>query len=96
MKVTIELLVVRVDKIPYYVTAIRDVYDNVQISIPAEYFTLDDLNLYFSFCSEDTRLKRIEEARNRGRLLDEQEAKDFRSNFSRVSISIETKEVEVL
>lgn len=96
MKVEVELLVVRVDKSPYYVTAVQDMYDHVQISIPSEYFTDEDLNLYCSCYSLDCRTNRIEEIRNSGLLRDEQEAKDLCCNLSRVSIGIEKKEIEVL
>ena len=96
MKVNVELLVVRVDKIPYYATPVQDIYDRVQINIPSEYFTDEDLNLYLSCYSLEHRINRMEEVRNLGMLRDEQEAKDLGCNLSRVSIRIETRELEIV
>lgn len=96
MKVTVELFVIRIDGNPYWATPIQDLYDNVQISIPSEYFSDEDLNQYFSHFSLEHRINCIEAVRSLGRLVDEQEAKDFGCKLSRVSIAIETREIEIV
>ena len=96
MKVKVQLLVVRIDGSPYHAFAVGDPSDYVHLSIPSEYFTDEDLDSYFKHYPEDTKAEKIEKVRKRGMFSDEQEAKDFDCNLSRVSISIEEKEIEVL
>lgn len=95
MKVKTKFLVIRYKDEIIDVKHIQDSYEYVVIAIPSDYLTDEDIIDYYKEISTEKEFlaQKIREVRENGELVDEQEAKDFVQEFSKVSIRIEEKNI---